>query len=815
MKATETAENGTSSIDRAASRALHGRILEKEKQLRSVLKVKDPSDKAVTVLRNTLRDEYEQLLLSDFDFALEVEVEQGLWKSVFYKRIEEYRKKLAKHKKDNSSSRAIAAYEALCSSFRGFLAEASGFYHSLLNRFQAKYGPADGQLKLPGLDFLAAGSNGGMDLGQDSNILASCQRCLIYLGDLARYRELYSESQKRDWTQAASYYIQASRLVPDNGNPHNQLAVIALYMEDELGAVYQYTRARQTRQPFVNAKGNLGLLYESNRTKFDASAAAGSTSSRTSQASEESSKADFASAFVRLHGMLFTSTSMEKFTELTKSTLAKLQVLLSDNRLSDADLLRVVVICISAVHPPQDGPALTVAPTMAESLRASIVRLHAASLCFEVGAAAAFAGRLPALGVLGVWLTLYPDVLRLKAPSPELVAARSAMLESLADLLNSLQTTKPPAALDGVHEFKGQLLPPLGEDAELQGFLPLEEALKDVPILKRVGQCAQGFSADVVDRGRRVLRLLDFAHSLASNERPLLYVDSRGVFSVEPPKELPAAPQVFGHPDTPGHAGEEDDETFGAGAEPLGDDMSCFANATAAFHLMHRAPGGMAPQGSEVASDQYLEDMVGGMLDGSRSNPRTPQVAPMPAPVAPLFGAPNLANDHHAGTNPDDEEVILFRPSARRAVESDDAQGPPSQEPPSSRHYEFASFLQTPASFADAPAPLPPAYGSSLFYQEQQQQQQYQQQQYQQQQQYRQQQPPWQTGAVADWSNSSSVSAAAAAELMWRHSAPAAMDKQVASPFAWGAAVPDAASLRGAAAASSASQLRTRNPFVP
>jgi protein SMG7 len=54
-----------------------------------------------------------------------------------------------------------------------------------------------------------------------------CHRCYIYLGDLARYKELHLvvEGRTADWYVAANYYRQASALWPSGGNPHNQVLV--------------------------------------------------------------------------------------------------------------------------------------------------------------------------------------------------------------------------------------------------------------------------------------------------------------------------------------------------------------------------------------------------------------------------------------------------------------------------------------------------------------------------------------------------------------------------------------------------------------
>ena len=44
-------------------------------------------------------------------------------------------------------------------------------------------------------------------------------------------------ARRPDYTAAIAYYSQALQLVPEIGNPHNQLAILATYTKDYCGAV--------------------------------------------------------------------------------------------------------------------------------------------------------------------------------------------------------------------------------------------------------------------------------------------------------------------------------------------------------------------------------------------------------------------------------------------------------------------------------------------------------------------------------------------------------------------------------------------------
>uniref|UniRef100_H2Z5X7 DNA/RNA-binding domain-containing protein n=1 Tax=Ciona savignyi TaxID=51511 RepID=H2Z5X7_CIOSA len=68
--------------------------------------------------------------------------------------------------------------------------------------------------------------------------IMSCQRSLLCLGDITRYREIANESN--NFGRARNYYMQARSLEPRNGRPYNQLAILALRTRRKLDAVYYY-----------------------------------------------------------------------------------------------------------------------------------------------------------------------------------------------------------------------------------------------------------------------------------------------------------------------------------------------------------------------------------------------------------------------------------------------------------------------------------------------------------------------------------------------------------------------------------------------
>eukprot|EP01112_Ceratiomyxa_fruticulosa_P003427 TRINITY_DN13795_c0_g1_i1.p1 TRINITY_DN13795_c0_g1~~TRINITY_DN13795_c0_g1_i1.p1 ORF type:complete len:146 (-),score=23.99 TRINITY_DN13795_c0_g1_i1:164-601(-) len=110
-----------------------------ENDLHNVLKVKSAFDKQVIQLRNNIRDNLAQLLFLDYEFCSNQDVEQTLWKVSFYKIIEEYRKRLRKYAAANKANPTEQPsrqeeLQKISSSFRGFLASSSQFYHMLLDK---------------------------------------------------------------------------------------------------------------------------------------------------------------------------------------------------------------------------------------------------------------------------------------------------------------------------------------------------------------------------------------------------------------------------------------------------------------------------------------------------------------------------------------------------------------------------------------------------------------------------------------------------------------------------------------------------------
>jgi protein SMG7 len=244
-------------------------IQQVEKELVELRERKGPFDRAVRGLTASIRESYESIIFEDQDLATAEAAEQLLWR-LHYRCIEEFRVRLRKlgsaaaaanhhhHRRSSAKKRGgpEEKFVRVGAQYKSFLDEVTGFYHGLIAKVRARHGLSP--------DLSASGGIRMMSVEELQRCQSMCHRCLIYLGDLARYKELHAvvEGRAADWSVAASYYQQSSKLWPHDGNSHNQLAVLATYTGDNMQAVYHYFFSLAVATPFVTARANVKLLFE-------------------------------------------------------------------------------------------------------------------------------------------------------------------------------------------------------------------------------------------------------------------------------------------------------------------------------------------------------------------------------------------------------------------------------------------------------------------------------------------------------------------------------------------------------------------------
>ncbi|KAF8635724.1 hypothetical protein AX15_000340 [Amanita polypyramis BW_CC] len=207
-------------------------------------------------------------------------------------------------------------HRKLLQRFRQFLAEEEKFWAKLVGRVYRTFVLEDAQLALQALGIpledeqSALGQTGTSAHGRNQqqfppeestprveaktasdkeSRMSTLSRMLVCLGDVARYRELYNEaggrpkagyedgtparrrnrrgpawveniSKARNYDKAQQCYEQARLLVPNEGKPSHQLAILASYKKDVYMSLAHYYRALCIKLPYDTALSNMGTL---------------------------------------------------------------------------------------------------------------------------------------------------------------------------------------------------------------------------------------------------------------------------------------------------------------------------------------------------------------------------------------------------------------------------------------------------------------------------------------------------------------------------------------------------------------------------
>ncbi|KAK9051697.1 hypothetical protein SSX86_028325 [Deinandra increscens subsp. villosa] len=210
-----------------------------EKLLWATIQHKGISNPEVQDLYRKARSRYEKIIINDYQTVDLQELEYSLWK-FHYKHIDEYRKKI---KKISTSAESTNNLNSHVEGFKLFLFEVAEFYKDLIAKFRRISEPS---------------------MLQKCHYV--CHRFLVCLGDLSRYMELCKRPVVQKWAVAATYYLEATTVWPYSGNPQNQLALLATYIGDDFLALYHCIRSLAVKEPFPDARDNIMLLFEKNKS---------------------------------------------------------------------------------------------------------------------------------------------------------------------------------------------------------------------------------------------------------------------------------------------------------------------------------------------------------------------------------------------------------------------------------------------------------------------------------------------------------------------------------------------------------------------
>lgn len=464
-------------------------ITNTEKQLLSLIHAKGLLRSDVQDLYCKICSSYERVILNDYGLVELQDIEFSLWK-LHYRHINEFRKRIKKTSIDSDSAmHTMSQSDDHVEGFKSFLLKAAEFYKTLITKIRSHYGLPEESLM-----------NGRSGISTEPKKLQKwqflCHRFLVCLGDLARYRELCGKSVKSsNWSAAASYYLEATMIWPDGGNPQNQLAVLATYVGDDFLALYHCIRSLAVKDPFPDAWNNLILLFDRNRScslpslssedQFDFLKPSERSYGRTTAIPEHDSS-NMWSLIIRTLSFFFIKSSLEHFPSSFASTMKELDSvltlydtklkamsesyqLLDSSRTGPFRFLQVVAVLIFIFHniinsrekEGREHPDL-----MQMALTATFIFMgRLVERCFKTNSVLS-CPILPAVLVFVEWLTTVLDEAEAFGLDEKTRSAMSYFFAAFVDLLRLLKVKSSISSSEKTA---------LWEDYELRGFAPLTQ----------------------------------------------------------------------------------------------------------------------------------------------------------------------------------------------------------------------------------------------------------------------------------------------------------------------------------------------------
>ncbi|KIK96184.1 hypothetical protein PAXRUDRAFT_325992 [Paxillus rubicundulus Ve08.2h10] len=447
-----------------------------------------------------------------------------------------------------------------------------------------------------------------LDPTEHENRLAILSKAVVCLGDITRYRELYNEGggrpkaghedgsapakrggrsrrgglpgldsvpRARNYDKAIQCYEQARLLVPYEGNPSHQLAILAFYQNDMFSSLFHYYRALCVRQPYDTASENVkkilnkALDQQSKRIKGGAQTIPPDSGEVPPRLRVEYFKENV----VLLHALWRLGSDKVKMNPVVHSNdIAKDFMGLVSERILPIEMVsKVVVLAQGALwkhhmirdsSPPSNRRSSGLPdPTVVRSqILTHVLAIHRVLL--EIGAGelavppedaaendlaqritAPFRRTLPALRIASKWLSANINYVLAAQPSDAEKpgsAPRGSQAISIEEMpLFWAKFVQFYSALSRI--FPWDRLPPLttplDEDVDLRGFLPLRDLLVDDGVLTRgrFGEGAERKRDGTSPQGRekvhpneeqlmRIWDLLKDARGLACLESCPIYV---------------------------------------------------------------------------------------------------------------------------------------------------------------------------------------------------------------------------------------------------------------------------------------------------
>ncbi|RPB26879.1 hypothetical protein L211DRAFT_804507 [Terfezia boudieri ATCC MYA-4762] len=518
-----------------------------------------------------IRNNYQDIIFLDFEYAVAHDIEGKIW-TKHHRIIERYRRNIHKLRETAGKKKPVELRKMLMN-FINFIKATTKFYRGFIQRLASHFGVFELEPVVEQFKLTVSEPDEPITPSPELKqlIIRSCHRCLVILGDLSRYREVGSSTEK-NWAPATGYYDLAKKLVPDSGSPHNQLAVISMSDGSNLSATYHLYRAVSVKEPFPEAGNNLGLGFQK-ILKAYRSGKLGSNLVRK----EEQQVSELLSLFTRLHAKYFNGKeNAEVHESLQGEMLAQLTQDLKERLLSEGMLSKLVLINIAAeAYAANRQPGREAIQALNNFLNLNVQTFNTLLLVFQPELERVTVNRdkptnpteyvsavgrrmLPALRLYSKWLLVSYEKLRNTIDDTSLAVQTKQLWQTYANTLTLLAAT-----------FNVNTLPRLDymleEDEDIIGFLPLASASKrddyfkadatEVPLLKQDKNSPYRVHPNE-EQLSRVLLLLEDGLTLCRNSSvPIAVVDGTIIYQEDGmntsilPTSLPAGLNSLSRPE--------------------------------------------------------------------------------------------------------------------------------------------------------------------------------------------------------------------------------------------------------------------------
>ncbi|KAK9448520.1 uncharacterized protein V1518DRAFT_419179 [Limtongia smithiae] len=641
----------------SSSKKLPGHLVEFEPQLHALLATRPPYHNDVNTLVSAFRDAAEEAMLTDIVAAHTYDLDTVIWIRCHYPVIEAFRRLI--HKLRSSTKPKVVESRKLKEFFVSFVKGSIQFYRRFIQSLAQVYGVNELKPVLVRFHLELAKSEKSASTRVRFLVLSSAHRSLVSLGDLSRYREVYSGStepnEEKNWRPAINYYVLAKQVIPTFGVSHNQLAVIASLDGSILSSTYHFYRAICVQEKFPTAKANLELNFKKYLNSDDKGKV---------RRKEEYAVAELLDSFLEWLAKVVTTNAepANSLSILQDEIISRIAAAIVERLLTGDVLAKIALISMSAYYLAE--PATDVSRDLL-FLNLGILQVLLRVLYSELeevrraatGMAEIQSSTLsPASRRILACLRMYSSWLRTIAITSLVDNDDPMMQQSIEDMWRQYaQTLSSLAVLFGSLSFeKTDVL--LNEDIDLIGFLPLESGLTGVRASAKTFTLTEieEFTSRLHPSQEVILRVSDIltdAHALTNMDAvPLISEDKQFGYCAPRRSSTPMySKQSIPPPDfnsLPLHNLQQDNGMHRKEKGHRAKALSTATNENSVSHMMYAMVDSLVDDGADDIGNQVYPNRRDGFSeDDDDSHAVTePVEEPRRVPAAPVynaFGAPS------------------------------------------------------------------------------------------------------------------------------------------------------------------------------